>query len=106
MSNNDKSLPKTVAQLEKEFMQLLFVVTVETAGRLIGKHYVGVINECTGNGHTLVLATRQFCRFVICALGQAQDTQQFQRLGLGLFAFTPCNKCRNDDIFQSRKFRQ
>ena len=45
VSNYNESLPETVAQVEEEFMKLLFIAAVETARRLVGKNNIEQLED-------------------------------------------------------------
>jgi hypothetical protein len=39
---------------------------VKVAGRFIAEQNSRIVYECTGNGHPLLLTSREFCGFVLC----------------------------------------
>ncbi len=79
---------------------------VEVAGRLIGQHHARVVEERTGYGHPLLLATAQLARLVLLAGDHVQAGEQFfgaaGAFGLGL----PCDQARHHHIFQSAELRK
>lgn len=72
----DKRLVETVAQVEEKSVELLLVVRVEAARRLVGKNHVGVVDERARHSHTLLLSTRQLHRFVVGAAGKSKHLEQ------------------------------
>ena len=60
------------AALGVQFAQLaehdLFVHCVKVARRLVGQHDVGIVDECAGNAHPLLLSARQLRRQMIGAI--------------------------------------
>ena len=94
------------AKVEKEFVQFLFVLAVETTRGFIGKHHIGVVYKRTRYRDTLILAARHLGGFVMSTFLKPHHLQQLHCLGLGLGTLAPCYKCRNDDILQSGEFGQ
>ena len=104
--HDDKRLSILVTQVEEELMQLGLVLGVETTRRLVGQNHGRIVDQSTGYGHTLLLASRKFIGLMLCTLPDFHKIEQFQStLTHFLFAFSG-NESRQHDIFQSRKFRQ
>ena len=64
VGDNDKGLAEAVAEVEEEVVQLLLVLGVEGAGRLVGQDDSRVVDEGAGNGYALLLAARELGGFV------------------------------------------
>ena len=62
---NHKRLVELGAKAKKQFVQFLFVMRIEVAGRLIGQHHIGIIDKGTGNGNPLLFAAGKSGRFMI-----------------------------------------
>ena len=77
---NEECLIKSVAQLKKEPVQLLFIAAVEAARWFIGKYYIGTIYKSASHRHTLVLASRHLGWLVMSALGKPHKSKQLHRL--------------------------
>ena len=79
---------------------------VEVAGRLVEHHQARVVDQGTGNRHTLALAAGQLSRFVLQAMTQADALQQ--RLGT-LACFRDrglADQQRHADVFQGGELGQ
>ena len=59
VGDDDKSLVHLIAQSEKELVEFLCRLGVEVAGRLVGQHHGGLIDEGTCHGNALLLAARK-----------------------------------------------
>lgn len=86
---NEECLPVAGTQFKEQLVQLLLVLAVEAARWFVGKYKSGLVYQGSCHCHALVLATRQFRRFVPCTLLQAHNTKQFHSLLLGLAAAAP-----------------
>ena len=80
VGDDDEGLVQLIAQFEEEVVQLYLIVRVETARRLIGEDHQGVVDQRTGDRHTLLLTTGELCRLVLPALGQSHHVEQLFRL--------------------------
>lgn len=59
MRHNYKCLAQTVTQIKEQLVQLFLIMRIQTSGRLIRQHHRRMIDERTGNGNPLLLATGQ-----------------------------------------------
>lgn len=57
VGDDDEGLPVLVAQLEEEVVEFGGMLRVEVARGLIGQHHGGMIDQRTGHGKTLLLAS-------------------------------------------------
>ena len=55
MGDDHDGLPKALAKLEEEPMDLLFGSGIQVAGGLVGEKHGRVVDQRAGNGHTLLL---------------------------------------------------
>ena len=106
MRYNNECLSQTVAQIKKQLMQLLLIMRIQTSGRFICQHYRRMINQCTGNCHTLFLTTRQFIGFMRGAFRQSHELQYFVSGRLCFLLPHTGNKSRYHHILQSSELRQ
>ena len=79
VSDYDDGLPKGVPQAEEEGMDVLFGAGIEVAGGFIGKEDGGGLDDGTGNGDALLLASGKLRRLVGCPAGKANLFQEVQR---------------------------
>ncbi len=62
-------------ELEEQFAHRLGGGVVEVAGGLVGQQQARAVHQCAGDGHSLLLATRQLRRPVVQAVAQAHPPQ-------------------------------
>lgn len=73
-----ESLAELVAQVEEELVQFCLVLRVERARRLVGEHHSRVVHQGARHSHTLLLAAREFVGFVVGAVGESHEVEQFE----------------------------
>ena len=103
VGHDDKGLTELVAQIEEELVELLLVLRVEGARRLVGQDDGGVVDECTGHGHTLFLTTGEFVGLVGGTVGQSHEIEQLLRTCAGLFRRGTRDIGRNHDVLDGRE---
>ena len=59
-------------------------VGVQGAGGLITEQDVRLVGQCPGDGHTLLLTTRELCGVVVCQVRQSDQGQKFGHPGCPL----------------------
>src|SRR3990172_1152694 len=64
---------------------------IQVAGRLVGEHNLGLVDECPGDGNPLLLPARELVWFVLSAVGQTNQAKQL------LQAFTIATNGRSID---------
>ena len=69
-------------QLLQQCHNLPTTVAVQSPRRLVRQDNLAAIHQCTGNGHSLLLATGQLAGLVAHALIKPQSLQQFRSPGL------------------------
>ena len=67
-----------LGNLFEQFHHLHARFGIQRTRRLIGQNNIGIVNQRTGNGHTLHLPARHFTRFLFQLIAQ---THRNQRLG-------------------------
>ena len=87
-------------------MNLLAVAAVEVARRLVGQQHGRGVDECTGDGHALLLAARELRRLVVAPRRKAHHRQQLVGTLLNLRPGTAADEPRNADIFEGGEFGQ
>ena len=90
----------------KQFDDFLAGMRIEIAGGFIGENQFRLIDERPGDGHALALATGQFRRAMVHALGQADAREKFAPALFRLADGDPRNPRRQTDVFQRLKLVQ
>ncbi len=96
---------QTVTQIKEQLVQLFLIMRIQTSGRLIRQHHRRMIDERTGNGNPLLLATGQLIGLVRSAFRQSHEVQYFGSRRSGFLLSHSGNESRYHYILQSRKFR-
>ena len=77
VGDNDEGLPHLVAEVEEESVQLLLVLRVEGAARLVGKDDIGLVDKGAGNCDALLLAAGEFVGLVRSAVRESHEGKEF-----------------------------
>ncbi len=106
VGDDDKGLAILVAEVEEELVELLLVLRVERARWLVSEDDARVVDEGTGNGDALFLATRELVGLVAGTIGEAHEAEQLLCALLGSLLRGACDVGRYHDVLQSREFGQ
>ena len=69
-------MARLTIDVEQQVDDVLAVVGIEIAGRLVGQQHLGLVRECPREGDTLLLAARQLRRVVVHAGVETHFVQQ------------------------------
>ena len=64
MGDDDKGLPHLVPQIKEKSMQFFLIMAVERTAWLVGKDYIGLVDEGSCYGNALLLSSGKFVRLV------------------------------------------
>ena len=78
-----------LVQLLEQLHHLDGGLGVEGTRRLVGQDNLGLGNQRSGNGHTLLLSTGELVGIVLSPIEQSQFIQVFQRKGVPLLTRHP-----------------
>ena len=104
--DDDEGLVHLVAKAEKELVEFLCRLGVEVAGRLVGQHHGGLIDEGTCHGNALLLAARKLGGFMVFSFCKVQVFKQLFSSFCGFFLAHAANVCGNADVLDGGKFGQ
>ena len=79
---------------------------VEVAGRLVGKHHLGVRDECARDAHALLLSAGHLVGKVIHAVFESHAAEHFLRLQQSHVRVDALEHQRHGHIFRRRQLRQ
>jgi hypothetical protein len=89
---------RTRQQSHHAFCALL----VKIPRRLIGQDEPGIVGQCSGNSHPLLLSPAELGGIVVAAIGQADE---IEKLASAMLVRSPQRNHREQDIFQRGQLR-
>jgi hypothetical protein len=105
VGDNYNGLVESVAEGEKEGVQIVLAFGIKVAGGLVGKKDGRAIHQGTRNGNTLLLTSTELARFVVKAVVKFEEGEELGRAVGCLSHRNAGNEGRHGDILQSGKLR-
>ena len=106
VGNDYKSMLECVAEVKKQAVKFVAVLAVEVSRWFVGKYHRRRIYQRPCYCHTLLLASRKFCRLMGETVAKIKETKKFCSAFFGIRLVHAANHCRNTYIFHSGKLWQ
>ena len=106
VGDNDKGLTELVAQVEEKLMELVLVLGVETARRLVSEDDSGMVDQGTCHGDALLFTAGELVGLVPCAVGESHELKQLHGTLLSLTTSFAIDEGWDHHVLQCRELRQ
>ena len=106
MGNDDESLAQLATKVKEEAVQFLLILRIEAARRLVGKDDLRTVDQSTGYGYTLLLATRKFRGLMGSTGGKSQIIEHLHCTATGIGHACTVDERRHHNILHGSKLGQ